>query len=182
VSSSLVKRPFILTLRMYLTTALAVSGCLNKELNRLTLGSCDESLARRVVHDEIKEPLSVALFLILETKVLGRQHAQARREQNDFPCEDGKLAFASLLRVGSTGESDHSDYVAALKVLVLLLEGNLIGGILKLTHDLHGDTLLLADVKLRTIRAELDACEIWTYLESIAGLPLGETGFLSVGC
>jgi hypothetical protein len=106
----------------------------------------------------------VALFLVLEAavivstvlldasqrglQVLCRQHPQAWCEEDHLPGEDTELALTTLLGTCPAWESDNTDEVSALDILVLLLERNVGLGFLQLTHDLDGNTLSLAYVLL----------------------------------
>ena len=65
-------------------------------------GSSDEGLACRVVHDQIKETLAVALLLIFETIIFCWKLSQARGQKNDLARKDAELALSSLLRVSTT--------------------------------------------------------------------------------
>jgi hypothetical protein len=76
--------------------------------------------------------------------VLRWQHPQAGREKNDFASEDTQFTLTTLLGTGATWESDDTDDISTLDVLMLLLEGYVGLGFLQLTHDLDVDTLSLA--------------------------------------
>lgn len=76
--------------------------------------------------------------------MLGRQHSQAWRQEDDLPGKDTEFTFTTLLGICATWESDNADDVSSLDVLVLLLKGNVGLGLLQLAHDLDCDTLCLA--------------------------------------
>jgi hypothetical protein len=104
------------------------------------LGTSAEDVAGAVVHNQIKVALAEALFLVLESVVLGGNGVQARSQENDLGSEDGKLTIVTVLRRSATGETDNTDDITTAEELVLLFEG-LASGILGLAHDLDLDTL-----------------------------------------
>jgi hypothetical protein len=77
-------------------------------------------------------------------QMLGWQHAQAWCEEDDLAGKDTELSLTTLLGVCSAGETNHTNDVSTLDVLVLLLEWYIGLGFLQLAHDLNGNTLCLA--------------------------------------
>jgi hypothetical protein len=77
-------------------------------------------------------------------QVLGGQHPQAGCEEDDLGGEDAELTVTALLGGSAARETDDTDNVATLDVLVLLREGDIALGVLQLAHDLDGDALGLA--------------------------------------
>lgn len=82
-----------------------------------------------------------------------RQHTQTWGKKYHLPGKDAQFSLSPFLRVGPAGEADDADNVAALEVLVLLLEGSFARGVLQLAHDLDGNALLLGHVELEGVAA-----------------------------
>ena len=104
--------------------------------------------------------------------MLCRQHPQAWCEENDFAREDTQLALTTLLGVGSSGETNDTNDITTLDVLMLLLEGYVCLGLLQLAHDLDANTLCLAYMSL--VVTEWLLCYLRTNIEveRIRGGPL----------
>lgn len=103
------------------------------------LGAGDKHIPRLVVHDQIQVPLAVALLLILEAVVFGREGVQARREKDDLGSEDRQLTIRPVLGAGATRETDNSDDITSPQVVMLTLESNIASSILSLANDLDLD-------------------------------------------
>jgi hypothetical protein len=117
------------------------------------LGTSDEGIADGVVHDEVKEPLPVSLFLVFETEILCRQLMETGRKQDDLPREDTDLAFSTFLGVCSTGKPNNSNPVSASQMLVLIEERNIALGFLLLAYNLKHDALALAVIEAERTRS-----------------------------
>lgn len=100
------------------------------------LGAGDEHIPRLVVHDQIQVPLAVALLLILEAVVFGREGVQARREKDDLGSEDRQLTIRPVLGASATRETDNADDITSPQVFMLSLEANIASSILSLANDL----------------------------------------------
>mmetsp|Transcript_3263 Transcript_3263/g.4493 ORF Transcript_3263/g.4493 Transcript_3263/m.4493 type:complete len:335 (-) Transcript_3263:464-1468(-) len=72
-----------------------------------------------LVHDEVEVSLSVSGFLVLQTSSLLWKHVQARREQNNFGWDNGKL---SLLRLGSSWVSSDTNDITSSQYSVDLVK------------------------------------------------------------
>lgn len=113
--------------------------------------SRNQRVSNIVIHDEVKESLSISLLLVLKSIILSWQLAQAGRQKNNFSCEDAELTIASFLGCSSPWEAYHADPVAAAQQFVGLLVP-WYAGILLLAHDLKRNTLGFTNVKPQVIR------------------------------
>lgn len=84
----------------------------------------------------------------MNSQMLSWQHPQAGGKKNDLTSKDAELALSTLLGVRSAWETDDTNDVSTLDVLVLFLKGHIGLGLLLLTHDLDGNTLGFAYILL----------------------------------
>jgi hypothetical protein len=144
---------------------------------RNDLGTGDEDIARTVVHDKVEVTLTVTSLLVLETEVLRGKHTKTRGEKNDLLSEDRELSrVVLLLGVGTTGESNNSDDVSTVKVLVLgkVISNSLLG----LSHDLDLDSLGAEVVETKLVSGGTVSVDTSsdTDLNLGLGFSLGEVG------
>ena len=106
------------------------------------LAAGPENLTRLVVEQQVQVARAEALLVVLEAIVLGGQHVQRRRQQDNFGSKNGQLAFLTLVQAtlgrGAARVADNADNITTGKVQVLLVESNaILLGVLCLAHDLH---------------------------------------------
>lgn len=79
--------------------------------------------------------------------------------------ENAKITtIGAVVGSGHAGPTNYANDVAALDVLVLLLERNISLGILELAHDLHSQAFRLADVEAKRVRRDADRHDAQTHL------------------
>lgn len=113
------------------------------------LTASQEDVPAAVVHDQVEVTLTITGLLVLQSIVHVRQHAETRRQQDDFLRENGKFSLIVFgLGVGPSRETNDSDNVTTAEMLVLrhVVTNSLLG----LSHDLD-----LGSLRLDVIEAQL---------------------------
>lgn len=105
------------------------------------LGPGEEDVARIVVHDQIEIALPVPLLLIFEAVMLRGDLVETWGKEDDLPCKYREFPIRSVPGCCPAWVSDYADDIASPQVLVLLLERDIPGCLLGLTHDLDLDPL-----------------------------------------
>jgi hypothetical protein len=120
----------------------------------------------------------MSLFLVLEAIVLIWKLMQARSEQNNLRCEDGKLSFLALLDPGlgcsASRVANYANDVSTAQMFVLCFEWNAsLRNLLSLGHNLHLNSLSPNIIKYQLIscRPLVVDSPSYPYLNILARLP-----------
>lgn len=104
--------------------------------------------------------------------MLGWQHSQAWCQEDNLTGKNTEFSLTTLLGICSSGETNNTNDISSLNVLMLLLERNIGLGLLQLAHDLNCLAFGLADVEVERVRCGSLGDDTETNANLLLGLSL----------